>query len=187
MINNACKTLARMLVLFREKHFAKWLIIFKDGAKRFSFAMGICAALLSFNSAQAVIETYKFEDPVQQEQFFRLNEELRCPQCQNQSIADSNSPVATDLRKEVYRMITEEQADDQEIIDFMLARYGDFVLYKPRMDARTIALWFGPLLLLLLGLFALLRLLKQHRPETDDEELDVQDQEELKKILGGKK
>ncbi|WP_236631581.1 cytochrome c-type biogenesis protein [Endozoicomonas numazuensis] len=149
-------------------------------------AMVAAMVLVSLVANAGVIENYQFESPEQQEQFFRLNEELRCPQCQNQSIADSNAPIAQDLRREVHRMIVEEQADDDTVIQFMLDRYGDFVLYKPRMDARTLALWFGPLILLLLGLLILFRILKQHRPDTKDQELDQQDKAELDKILGGK-
>ncbi|WP_252176384.1 cytochrome c-type biogenesis protein [Endozoicomonas sp. 4G] len=150
-----------------------------------SMLMGLAVLLVSFSVRAGVIENYQFDSPGQQEQFFRLNEQLRCPQCQNQSIADSNAPVAQDLRREVHRMIVEEKADDEAIIQFMLDRYGDFVLYKPRMDARTVALWFGPLILLLLGIFILFRILKQHRPEVREEVLDAQDQAELDKILGG--
>ncbi|WP_422474646.1 cytochrome c-type biogenesis protein [Endozoicomonas sp. ALB032] len=144
------------------------------------------AVLVSPGAFAGVIDNYQFDSPRQQEQFFRLNEELRCPQCQNQSIADSNAPIAQDLRREVHRMIVEEKADDDTVIQFMLDRYGDFVLYKPRMDARTIALWFGPLILLLLGIFILFRILKQHRPGIADETLDEQDKAVLEKILGGK-
>ncbi|WOG29677.1 cytochrome c-type biogenesis protein [Endozoicomonas sp. 8E] len=146
----------------------------------------VTVLLVSPGAYAGVIENYQFDSPRQQEQFFRLNEELRCPQCQNQSIADSNAPIAKDLRREVHRMIVEEKADDDTIIQFMLDRYGDFVLYKPRMDARTIALWFGPLILLLLGMFILFRILKRHRPGIEDETLDEQDKAELEKILGGK-
>ncbi|WP_422137574.1 cytochrome c-type biogenesis protein [Endozoicomonas sp. ALC020] len=144
------------------------------------------AVVVSTGAYAGVIDNYQFDSPRQQEQFFRLNEELRCPQCQNQSIADSNAPIAQDLRREVHRMIVEEKADDDTVIQFMLDRYGDFVLYKPRMDARTIALWFGPLILLLLGIFILFRILKQHRPGIADETLDEQDKAVLEKILGGK-
>ncbi|MGI9278972.1 MAG: cytochrome c-type biogenesis protein [Endozoicomonas sp.] len=172
--------------------------LFKPGSRLFKSAsvalslkalglvVFVAVLLVSFTARAGVIENYQFDSPEQQEQFFRLNEKLRCPQCQNQSIADSNAPIAQDLRREVHRMIIEEKADDDTVIQFMLDRYGDFVLYKPRVDARTIALWFGPLMLLLLGVFILFRLLKQHRPETKDETLDEEDKAELDKILGGK-
>ena len=150
-------------------------------------ALAVFAALFMVTAANAaVIENYQFEDTAQQDQFFRLNNELRCPQCQNQSIADSNAPIAQDLRREVHRMIVEEKADDDTIVQFMLDRYGDFVLYKPRMNAKTAALWFGPVILLLIGLFVLFGLVRKHRPETSEEKLDEEDRAELDKILGGK-
>jgi len=136
-------------------------------------------------TAQAtVIDSYEFASPEQEAQFFRLNGELRCPQCQNQSIGDSNAPIAQDLRREVHRMIVQEQADDDTIVQFMLARYGDFVLYKPRMNTTTAVLWLGPLVLLVLGLLVLWRLLRQHRPRTTG--LDEQERAALKKILDDK-
>lgn len=135
-------------------------------------------------AAAAVIDNYQFDSSEQEARFFHLNNELRCPQCQNQSIGDSNAPIAQDLRREVHRMIVEEQADDETIIQFMLDRYGDFVLYKPRLNTTTLVLWLGPLVLLLFGMFVLFRLLRNHRPDTPG--LDEQEREALKKILGGK-
>jgi cytochrome c-type biogenesis protein CcmH len=152
----------------------------------YTLAVFVISMAVVLSAKAGVIENYQFDDPEQRAQFFRLNEELRCPQCQNQSIADSNAPIAEDLRREVHRMIVDEGADDETIIQFMLNRYGDFVLYKPRMDARTAALWFGPSILLLLGLVVLVRLLRQHRPESGKEALDDNDKAELDKILGGK-
>ena len=137
------------------------------------------------NVAQAtVIDSYEFASPEQEAQFFRLNGELRCPQCQNQSIGDSNAPIARDLRREVHRMIVQEQADDATIVQFMLDRYGDFVLYKPRMYTTTAVLWLGPLVLLLLGFLVLWRLVRRHSRQTSG--LDEQERAKLKKILGDK-
>lgn len=148
--------------------------------------LSVFALLLLLTPAQAVIQAYEFDEPEQREMFNRLNEELRCPMCQNQSIADSNAPIAQDLRREVHRLLTEEKADEETVIEFMLARYGDFVLYRPKMEARTLVLWFGPLALLLLGLFILFRLLKRHQPQVEDQGLSEQDQAALKNILNGK-
>ncbi|WP_147461627.1 cytochrome c-type biogenesis protein, partial [Pseudomonas syringae group genomosp. 3] len=83
--------------------------------------------------------------------YSELTRELRCPKCQNQDIADSNAPIAADLRKEIYRMLGEGQSN-QQIIDFMVDRYGDFVRYKPSLNSRTWLLWFGPAGLLLGGM-----------------------------------
>ena len=76
--------------------------------------------------ARAAIDTYEFKDEAERERFRVLTEELRCPKCQNQNIADSNAPIATDLRREIFRMLEEGKGDD-EIVDYLVARYGDFV------------------------------------------------------------
>ena len=141
--------------------------------------------LLTLTLNAAVIDNYQFESKDQQTRFLQLTNELRCPQCQNQSIADSNAPISEDLRREVYRLINEGE-DDKGIIDFMLARYGEFVLYKPQLKAETLLLWFGPLLLLLLALIVLAVLLKRHRSVPGDSDLNDVEQAELDKILGGK-
>ena len=101
--------------------------------------------------AQAAIDTYEFANDAERERFRELTKELRCPKCQNQDIADSNAPIATDLRREIFRMLGEGK-DNQQILDFMVARYGDFVLYKPALTSKTAVLWFGPLALLVGGL-----------------------------------
>lgn len=104
--------------------------------------------------ARAAIDTYEFRDETERERFRTLTEELRCPKCQNQNIADSNAPIATDLRREIYRML-EEGKSNGDIVDYLVMRYGDFVRYKPPVDARTYLLWFGPGALLLGGLVLL--------------------------------
>ena len=101
--------------------------------------------------AQAAIDTYEFKNDAERDRFRELTKELRCPKCQNQDIADSNAPIATDLRREIFRMLGEGK-DNQQILDFMVARYGDFVLYKPALTSKTAVLWFGPLALLVGGL-----------------------------------
>ncbi len=104
--------------------------------------------------ARAAIDTYEFKDEAERERFRVLTEELRCPKCQNQNIADSNAPIATDLRREIFRMLEEGKGDD-EIVDYLVARYGDFVRYKPPVNGRTLLLWYGPAGLLVGGLLVL--------------------------------
>ncbi len=99
-------------------------------------------------------------DPVAEKRLIALSEELRCLVCQNQSIADSHAELADDLRREIRGMIQAGKSD-KEIIDFMVARYGDFVLYRPPLKATTVILWAGPLVLMVLGLIALIRYLRQ--------------------------
>ena len=114
--------------------------------------------------AHAAIDTYQFKDEAERARYRTLTEELRCPKCQNQNIADSNAPIAMDLRREIYRMLEEGKSDD-EIVDFLVARYGDFVRYKPPLNARTWLLWYGPWLLLGGGLGVLgLIVLRRKRP-----------------------
>jgi formate-dependent nitrite reductase complex subunit NrfF len=98
------------------------------------------------------VDTYKFKSVVNQQRAIALAHELRCPQCQNQNLIDSNSPVARDLRMQVYIMV-DEGKENAEIIEFMTSRYGEFVLYKPKMGSKTYILWLGPLALLSLGAF----------------------------------
>jgi cytochrome c-type biogenesis protein CcmH len=107
-------------------------------------------------------------DPVAEKRLQALSEELRCLVCQNQTIADSNAELAQDLRREIRGMIAGGKSD-KEIVDFMVVRYGDFVLYRPPLNGVTLLLWGGPLLLLLLGVFALLRYLRQRATRVDAE------------------
>ncbi|BCD87863.1 cytochrome c-type biogenesis protein CcmH [Pseudomonas solani] len=120
--------------------------------KRLIAALALGLALTGV--ARAAIDTYEFKDEAERERFRVLTEELRCPKCQNQNIADSNAPIATDLRREIFRMLEEGKGDD-EIVDFLVARYGDFVRYKPPVNGRTLLLWYGPAGLLVGGLLVL--------------------------------
>lgn len=94
---------------------------------------------------------YPFEQPAQQAQFQALLHDLRCPVCQNQDLADSNAELAADLRAEVYRLVLAHQSD-QEIIQNLTARYGDFIVFQPPVKILTSVLWLGPVFLLLIGL-----------------------------------
>jgi cytochrome c-type biogenesis protein CcmH len=121
-------------------------------------------------SALAIDEGKAFDDPELQARYDKLVEEIRCLKCQNQSIKDSNAFLAGDLRREVRRMIDEGMSDG-EIADFLVDRYGEFALYRPRMSGKTLFLWIAPFALLLLGAFALFRVIR-HRialPVNDDE------------------
>jgi cytochrome c-type biogenesis protein CcmH len=93
-----------------------------------------------------------------------LAEELRCLVCQNQTLADSHAPLAVDLRNEIREQLA-KGASEREVREFMVARYGDFVLYRPPFKASTIALWVGPFLLLALGFFLLRRVWRRRPPE----------------------
>ena len=110
----------------------------------------LCALFLVSSSAWAVIETYEFSSPDLASRYHQLSQELRCPKCQNQNIADSNAPIARDLRVVLYEQLEAGQTDAQ-ILDFMVARYGQFVRYRPEVDRQTALLWWSPLLLLVMG------------------------------------
>lgn len=110
--------------------------------------------LLSAMTAGAVIETYEFSDPSLEARYRQLSEELRCPKCQNQNIADSNAPISRDLRNLLHKQL-EAGAADEEILDFMVARYGEFVRYRPAVDQNTALLWYAPGILIAAGLAGL--------------------------------
>jgi cytochrome c-type biogenesis protein CcmH len=99
---------------------------------------------------------YPLDNVKQDAQFQGLLRELRCLVCQNQDLADSNAPLAKDLRDEVYRLVQAGQSDD-EIVRYLTARYGDFILFKPPVKSVTFALWFGPFLFLVCGLVFIIR------------------------------
>ena len=101
--------------------------------------------------ANAVIETYEFSTPELEVRYKALSQELRCPKCQNQNIADSNAPISRDLRAIVHEQL-EAGASDEEIILYLVDRYGEFVRYRPGVDNNTFWLWSAPLILLLMAL-----------------------------------
>ena len=121
-------------------------------------------------------------DRVQQKRAVELSEHLRCLVCQNQTIADSNAELAQDLRRQVREQITQGKSDSQ-IIDFMVQRYGDFVLYKPPVKATTLLLWFGPLLLLLLAIFALARHVRMRNRRAEPAPLSEAEHEKARRLL----
>jgi cytochrome c-type biogenesis protein CcmH len=101
-------------------------------------------------------------DPVLEKRVTALAEELRCLVCQNQTLAESNAPLAEDLRNQLREKMREGKSD-REVVDFLVERYGDFVLYRPPLKATTVLLWFGPLLLLAAGFTVLLRRVRARR------------------------
>ncbi len=127
----------------------------------------LTALLLAFAGHALAIDTEKaFDDPALQARYEHINRELRCLVCQNQTIADSNATLAQDLRREVREMIAAGRTDD-EIREFMLARYGDFVLYRPRLTATNFLLWAAPVLLLLVGSFIGIRYVRRQAALAD--------------------
>ena len=115
---------------------------------------------LTINAADPAIFT--FDKPETEARFQALTRELRCLVCQNQSLADSHADLAGDLRREVYEMMQQGKTD-KEIVAFLVQRYGDFVLYRPSFNGKTLALWLGPLGLLSLGGMWLVRAVRRHK------------------------
>lgn len=110
--------------------------------------------------ASATNEAALADDPVAEKRLQELSKELRCLVCQNETIAGSNAELAVDLRREIRGMIRDGRSD-REILDFMVTRYGDFVLYRPPVKGITLLLWVGPLALLLIGIIAMRSYLKR--------------------------
>lgn len=122
-------------------------------------------------SALAIDTGAAFEDPEMQARYEKLIDEVRCVVCQNQTIKDSNVFLASDLRREIRRLMSEGKSD-REIKDFLVSRYGEFVLYRPRMQGKTLMLWIAPLLLVALGLFAITRVVRNRMSLPLDDEPD---------------
>ncbi len=130
-------------------------------------------ALLASLSVQASLDLYRFDNPAQEARFRALTHKLRCLVCQNESLADSDADLAHDLRQEVYEMVRKGQSD-QQIIDYLVARYGDFVLYDPPVKPANYPLWFGPFVVLAIAALAAAIAIRRHnrpdRPPLTEEE-----------------
>ena len=143
----------------------------------------LCLFLLS-QSVHAEIEVYQFTTPELELRYQTLTEELRCLVCQNQNIADSHAELAQDLRRKVYEMLNRGETNPQ-IIDYMTERYGDFVLYRPPFNMKTLILWLAPILTLLIGGIGFWSLLK--RRDNSNERLSDSERARLDKLLHTKK
>ena len=129
------------------------------GYIRFSMRLAVLLVLMLIGvSAVAEIEVHQFDTPETKARFLRLSDELRCPKCQNTNLSGSNAPIAKDLRTQLIRLLKEGKTN-QEIQVYMVDRYGDFVLYRPIVKKSTWVLWFGPFILLLIGVFVGSRLI----------------------------
>jgi len=126
----------------------------------------VCLLILPIG-ALAAVEALEFKSAEDEARYNTMIKELRCLVCQNQDLADSNAELAKDLRQKTYRMIDDGKTDD-EIVDYMVARYGDFVLYRPPLNMTTFFLWVGPFLILLLGVYLLLKTIRARRNANPD-------------------
>jgi len=129
--------------------------------------------------AQTAVDVFEFETEAQERRFQQLSEEFRCPMCQNANLADSPGGVAADLRREIHSLIMEGRTDE-EIEQFMHARYGDFIFYRPRFDATTLFLWLGPLFFLLIGGLVIVSIVRNNRNAGLASEKDLSDEEQAR-------
>ena len=133
------------------------------------------------NALAAPMDTFEFENNEQEKIFRSLSEDLRCLVCQNQSIADSNADLAKDLRTERYEMLQSGKTEEQ-IKEFMVDRYGDYVLYEPPFEPMTWLLWFGPAVIFGIGLFYARGFIAQQNASKESGELSAEEAERLKKL-----
>lgn len=141
----------------------------------------LCALFFFSSHVFAEIEIYQFATPELESRYQTLTEELRCLVCQNQNIADSHAELAQDLRRKVYEKLNAGESNEQ-IVSYMTERYGDFVLYRPPFNVKTLILWLAPVLTLLLGGMGFWSLLKR-RKDTAAPTLSAKERERLNQLL----
>lgn len=135
----------------------------------------------SVSTVAAPIETFQFDSPEKEKIFHKLSEELRCLVCQNQSVAESNADLAKDLRLEIYTMLSKGKSED-EIVSFMVDRYGDYVLYRPPFKPMTWLLWFGPIIAFFIGIIFVVRYMKSQNMSKQVESLSEEEIERIKNL-----
>jgi cytochrome c-type biogenesis protein CcmH len=142
----------------------------------------LCCALKVLSAQPAQTAEPLAEDPVVEQRLTKLSKELRCLQCQNETLADSRAGLAEDLRREIREQIRAGKTD-QEIIAFLTQRYGEFILYRPPVKPKTYLLWFGPFVLLLLGLLILFQYVKRRRDLISEEPLSKSEKRQAEELL----
>jgi cytochrome c-type biogenesis protein CcmH len=157
--------------------------LFSRFVPAFLAALAIVLAL----PAQGVVrDVYSFDSEEKQQRYQTMIVELRCPKCQNQNIADSNSPISKDMRDEVFRMMT-DGASDVEIMDSLVGRFGEFIRYKPLVEKRTLLLWATPAISVLGGFLIVGGIvLRSRRNNQIDSELSAEEQARVAKIMDGR-
>ena len=137
--------------------------------------------LLPLLAQAAGIEVRQFDDPVTEQRYQELTASLRCPKCENQAIGDSDSPIAGDMRDRVYAQLQDGRSD-KEILDFMVRRFGDYVLYNPRLEGRTLLLWGLPAALVLLGAVVVVLMVRARR-RTSARALSAEERDRLDALI----
>jgi cytochrome c-type biogenesis protein CcmH len=134
------------------------------------------------SSARAAIDPYEFDSEAQRDRYRHFIEKMRCPKCQNQNLSGSDAPIATDLRRELHRLLQEGRSD-QEIVDFMVARYGAYILYDPPFDNRTALLWLAPLVFFGTGVCVLLLIVRRRRAPAEPVALNAAERARVEQLL----
>jgi cytochrome c-type biogenesis protein CcmH len=143
----------------------------------------LLALLLSSVAAAEVTDVYDFSDRAQEQRYQNLIEELRCPKCQNQNIADSNAPISKDMRDVVYRMM-KDGASNEEIVESLVGRFGEFVRYKPELDSRTFLLWATPAIAVFGGLLVVAGVvIRSRRAGPESPALSAEEKARVDKML----
>ena len=150
--------------------------------KTLLFSALLLAGILSGTLAQAfTLEAFTFDDQAKQREFRDLIEEIRCLVCQNESLAGSQADLAQDLRMEIYKMLQSGQTRE-EVVEFLVSRYGDFVLYEPPLRPSTYLIWFGPAVLVAIGSLILFSTLRSKR-KAQEQDLSDDDRHRLDALL----
>ncbi len=145
--------------------------------------MRVCLfCLCCYACLASAADQYHFPNPQQQQRFKQLTQQLRCLVCQNESLADSNAPLANDLRADIYHMILQGQST-VKIKHYLVARYGEFVLYQPPLELSTLLLWLGPFAFLIIGLLMLGLLLRNTSKNRSTVELSMDEKQRLQELL----
>lgn len=143
----------------------------------------VSALLLSGIATADVADVYDFADRAQEQRYQNLISELRCPKCQNQNIADSNAPISKDMRDVVYRMM-KDGASNEEIVESLVGRFGEFVRYKPELDSRTFLLWATPAIAVFGGLLVVTGVvIRSRRAGLEGPELSAEEKARVNKML----
>ena len=142
----------------------------------FIFTLLVCV------KAHAAIDPYAFDTETQHERYQHFIEDMRCPKCQNQNLAGSDAPIANDLRHELQRLLKEGKSD-REITDYMVSRYGEFILYEPPFDKKTAVLWLAPIAFFLIGIGVLINIARRRAATTNNFELTAEESAKLQQLL----
>lgn len=137
--------------------------------KPFKSLIAVCFLLFALGANAETAKVLEFSSSLDEQRYHSMIAELRCPKCQNQNLADSNAEIAIDLRQQVYDMVN-AGISDSEIIAYMVARYGEFVLYRPQKNANNFLLWYGPFILLGMGLIGFLLVIRNNRRHRTNKE-----------------